>query len=41
MEHLRMNTRDGEIKEKNYIKINNSGLDPYVVAKKIQEAFGL
>ncbi|MYL50014.1 AAA family ATPase [Halobacillus litoralis] len=41
MDHLRMNTRDGEINENNYIKINNSELEPNVVAKKIQETFSL
>ncbi|WLR49533.1 AAA family ATPase [Halobacillus litoralis] len=41
MDHLRMNTKDGEIKEKNYIKINNSELEPYVVAERIRETLGL
>lgn len=41
MDHLRMNTEDGEITEENYIKIANTELEPRVVAKKIQETFDL
>ncbi|MBX0356968.1 AAA family ATPase [Halobacillus sp. Nhm2S1] len=41
MDRLRMNTKDGEINEKNYIKIDNSDLEPSAVAKKIQERLGL
>jgi len=37
----RMNSLEGEIKEKNYIKINNEKLNPTTVAQKIKEHFNL
>ena len=37
----RMNSKEGEIKEKNYLKINNTDLDATTVAQKIKEAFNL
>lgn len=40
-EDHRMNSQEGEIKEKNYIKINNTNLDPTTVALKIKEKFNL
>ena len=41
MEKYRLNSEKGEIKEINYIKINNSGIIPEEVAKIIKERFGL
>ncbi|MEK7471175.1 MAG: AAA family ATPase [Patescibacteria group bacterium] len=40
LEH-RLNSKEGEIKEKNYIRINNTNLSPEVVAQKIKETFNL
>ena len=40
LEH-RLNSEEGEIKEKNYIKIDNTNLSPEIVAQKIKEAFNL
>lgn len=40
LEH-RLNSIEGEIKEKNYIRINNTELDPVTVAKKIKVSFNL
>ena len=40
-EKYRLNSKDGEIKKENYIKINNTNLSPEKTAKKIQEAFNL
>ncbi len=40
-EKHRLNSIEGEIKEKNYIKINNENLSPDDVAQKIKEVFGL
>ena len=37
----RSNSNKGEIKEKNYIKINNTNLSPETVAIKIKETFNL
>ncbi|MEI6498334.1 MAG: AAA family ATPase [bacterium] len=37
----RMNSLEGEIKEKNYIRINNSKISPEKVAGIIKERFGL
>ena len=37
----RLESLDGEIKFKNYIKIDNSNLLPEEVAKTIKEKFGL
>ena len=34
-----MNSYDGEVKEKNYMKIDNSNLAADVVAKMIKEKF--
>ncbi|MEG9298193.1 AAA family ATPase [Mangrovibacillus sp. Mu-81] len=39
MENNRMNSVNGEIKEKNYIRINNSKLSPAEVADMIQKEF--
>lgn len=36
----RANSREGEVKEKNYIRVNNTELRPEVVANKIKESFG-
>lgn len=40
IEH-RLNSEEGEIKEKNYIKIDNTNLSPETVAIKIKETFNL
>jgi hypothetical protein len=40
LEH-RPNSLEGEIKEKNYLRINNTNLDPIVVAQMIKEKFSL
>lgn len=40
LEH-RLNSKAGEIKEKNYIRIDNTNSDPVTVAKMIKEKFGL
>jgi predicted kinase len=37
----RLNSEEGEIKEKNYLRINNTNLDPVTVALKIKEKFNL
>jgi hypothetical protein len=37
----RSNSTEGEVKEKNYIKINNADLSPEVVAQQIKETFNL
>ncbi len=37
----RPNSLEGEIKEKNYIRINNTDLGPDVVAQKIKDTFNL
>lgn len=37
----RPNSLEGEIKEKNYIRINNTDLGPDIVAQKIKETFYL
>lgn len=41
MEKYRLNSKDGEIKKKNYIRINNTDLNPEEVAKIIKEKFDL
>lgn len=41
LEKHRPNSREGEIKEKNYIRINNTNLSPEDVAIKIKEKFNL
>ncbi|MDX9855259.1 MAG: AAA family ATPase [Parcubacteria group bacterium] len=41
MEKHRMNSKKGEIKEKNYIKIDNTSLSPEEVAKIIKDKFDL
>lgn len=41
MNEYRMNSNEGEIKEKNYIKINNTNLTASQVAQIIKEQFGL
>ncbi|MFA6463454.1 MAG: AAA family ATPase [Candidatus Paceibacterota bacterium] len=40
LEH-RLNSKEGEIEEKNYIRIDNTNLSPQDVAKKIKEKFNL
>ncbi|MBI2630819.1 AAA family ATPase [Candidatus Nomurabacteria bacterium] len=40
LEH-RLNSKEGEIKEKNYIRIDNTNLSPEDVAHKIKSAFNL
>ena len=40
LEH-RLNSNEGEIKEKNYIRINNTNIDPATVARTIKEKFNL
>ena len=37
----RENSEPGEIKEKNYLRINNTDLEPAVVAEKIKTSFSL
>lgn len=37
----RLNSHGGEIKKKNYLRINNTNLEPKEVAKMIQEKFSL
>ncbi|HEX4799133.1 MAG TPA: AAA family ATPase [Candidatus Paceibacterota bacterium] len=37
----RPNSLDGEIKEKNYIRINNTNISPEIVAKQIKDKFNL
>lgn len=37
----RPNSIEGEIKEKNYLRINNTNLDPATVAKQIKDKFDL
>ena len=41
LEVYRLNSNEGEIKEKNYIKINNTKINPDKVAKMIKEKFAL
>ncbi|WP_172840531.1 AAA family ATPase [Virgibacillus phasianinus] len=41
MESLRLNSNDGEIKKKNYLKINNTGLSAKEVGRMIKEEFQL
>jgi len=41
LEKHRPNSLEGEIKEKNYIRINNAGVSPENVAKQIKEKFNL
>lgn len=38
---IRLNSREGEIKSENYMRINNTNLAPEEVAQKIKEKFGL
>jgi len=37
----RFNSLEGEVKEKNYLKINNTHVDPASVASQIKDAFSL
>ena len=37
----RLNSHEGEIKEKNYLRINNTNKQPEIVAKQIKDTFGL
>lgn len=39
MEKYRLNSKNGEIKKENYIRINNTNLNPEEVAKIIKEKF--
>jgi len=41
IETRRMNSKEGEIKEKNYLRIDNTNLEPDEVAKIIKEKFNL
>lgn len=41
IENHRLNSQDGEITEKNYLRINNTNLDQSVVANQIKESFRL
>ena len=41
MENYRLNSKNGEIKRENYIKIDNTNLSPEETAKIIQEKFNL
>lgn len=41
MEKYRLNSKKGEIKKKEYIRINNTNLSPEATAKKIQSKFKL
>lgn len=41
LEKHRPNSLEGEITEKNYLRINNTNLDPVAVAQKIKEQFSL
>jgi hypothetical protein len=41
MDKHRLNSYDGEIKQENYIRINNSKISPEAVAKIIKERFQL
>lgn len=40
-ERYRLNSYEGEIKHKNYIRINNTNVSPEEAAKRIKEAFRL
>jgi hypothetical protein len=40
LEH-RLNSLKGEIKEKNYLRIDNTNIDPSIIAQKIKEKFDL
>jgi len=37
----RSNSLEGEIKEENYVKINNTNINPVIVAQKIKKQFSL
>lgn len=41
MEHLRLNTLEGEIKRGNYLRVDNTNLSPIEVAQKIKSEFRL
>ena len=41
VENHRLNSREGEIKESNYLRINNTDLSPKKVAQKIKHRFDL
>lgn len=41
MENYRLNSDDGEVKEKNYLKINNTNISAEDVAKMIKDKFNL
>jgi len=41
MDKYRLNSKNGEIKKENYIRINNTNLSPEETAKKIKERFQL
>jgi hypothetical protein len=40
LEH-RLNSLEGEIKEKNYFRIDNTKISPEIVAQKIKDRFNL
>ena len=40
-EKYRLNSNEGEIKRENYLRINNTNIEPSVVAKNIKEHFKL
>ena len=37
----RLNSKEGEIKNSNYLRINNTNMDPGEVASKIKDRFNL
>ena len=39
VENQRLNSKEGEIKVNNYLRINNTDLDPVAVAKQIKDRF--
>lgn len=41
IQNHRVNSKEGEVKEKNYMKINNTNLEPEKVAQIIKEKFNL
>lgn len=41
LENHRPNSLEGEIKEKNYLRIDNTNIDPISVAKQIKDKFNL
>ena len=41
VEKYRFNSKENEIKEKNYLRIDNTNISPDIVAKMIKEKFKL